>query len=123
MTQDMVPYRKGRKFGNWVPEILRKDWKFEGFTLSDFIYGIRHTKAAINAGMDVEMPVEIFSGRKLQKAIDEGKLSRETIDDIEVKGGKAKLTKIAKHLLAHPSSISGFCQLLNVLRNLILQFR
>jgi HSP20 family protein len=26
MTQDMVPYGRGRKFGNWVPEIFRKDF-------------------------------------------------------------------------------------------------
>jgi len=37
-------------------EILKNDWKFEGFVITDFIWGIRNGKKAVNAGVDIEMP-------------------------------------------------------------------
>ena len=48
-------------------EILRDMWGFEGFTSSDFVFGIRDTKKAIEAGMDVEMPCPIYYQDKLLK--------------------------------------------------------
>ena len=42
-----------------LTEILRDDWGFEGFTISDFIFGVRDGKKAIQAGLDVEMPAPI----------------------------------------------------------------
>ncbi|WP_170311493.1 beta-glucosidase family protein [Vallitalea okinawensis] len=61
-------------------EILRDEWGFEGFTSSDFIFGIRNTKKAIEAGMDVEMPLPIEYHNKLLKAVQDGEVSIETID-------------------------------------------
>lgn len=63
-----------------LTDILRGEWGFEGFTSSDFFFGIRDTKKAIEAGMDVEMPMPIHYQRKLLKAVEEGKVSKDIID-------------------------------------------
>jgi beta-glucosidase len=60
--------------------ILRETWGFEGFTISDFIYGIRDTKKAIEAGLDVEMPMPIHYNKKLLRAVQSGKVSEATVD-------------------------------------------
>ncbi|NJN52755.1 MAG: glycoside hydrolase family 3 protein, partial [Gammaproteobacteria bacterium] len=39
-----------------LSEILRDDWGFKGFVESDWFLGTRSTVAAVNAGMDIEMP-------------------------------------------------------------------
>jgi beta-glucosidase len=61
-------------------DILRDDWGFEGFTISDFVAGVRDTKKAIEAGLDIEMPMPIHYQRNLLKAVEEGRVSEETID-------------------------------------------
>ena len=40
-----------------LTDVLRDDWNFEGFTISDFIMGVRNAEKALKAGMDIEMPI------------------------------------------------------------------
>ena len=61
-------------------DILKKDWAFEGFVISDFVFGIRNGKAA-NAGVDVEMPVTIHFGKGLMKLVRKGEVSESVIDE------------------------------------------
>jgi beta-glucosidase len=63
-----------------LEEVLREDWSFRGFTISDFIYGIRDTAKAIEAGMDVEMPMPVKYQKNLLKAVRSGKVSEKFID-------------------------------------------
>ena len=37
-------------------DVLRDQWGFTGFTISDFLFGVRHAARALRAGMDIEMP-------------------------------------------------------------------
>lgn len=56
--------------GRLLTDILRGDWGFRGFALSDFIFGVYDAGRSIRAGLDVEMPY-VFRyaglGRKLRK--------------------------------------------------------
>ncbi len=61
--------------------ILRDDWGFRGFTISDFVYGIRNTEKAAQAGLDVEMPCIEDYGNKLLEAVRSGRVSEEVIDE------------------------------------------
>ena len=61
-------------------DILKKDWGFEGFVISDFVFGIRNGKAA-NAGVDIEMPVTIHFGKRLMKLVRKGEVSESVIDE------------------------------------------
>lgn len=63
-----------------LTEILREDWGFEGFTISDFIFGVRNGKKAIEAGLDVEMPLPIHYQKNLLKAVQDGEVAESVVD-------------------------------------------
>ncbi len=67
--------------GHLLKTILKEDWGFDGFTISDFIWGVKDTVAAANGGMEIEMPVTIKYGRKLRKAVKRGDVAEKTIDE------------------------------------------
>ena len=63
-----------------LTDILRNDWGFEGFTISDFIFGVRNTKKAIEAGLDVEMPLPIHYQKNLLKAVENGDVAESVVN-------------------------------------------
>ena len=74
-------------------DILRDDWGFKGFVESDWFLGTRSTAAAINAGMDIEMPAGYrFDDEKITEAIAAGELTEETISR---NAGRALYQKVA----------------------------
>ncbi|HEU5236658.1 MAG TPA: glycoside hydrolase family 3 C-terminal domain-containing protein [Pyrinomonadaceae bacterium] len=63
-----------------LKDILKGEWGFEGFVVSD--WGATHsTIDAANNGLDIEMPGDAFFGDKLLAAIKDGKVSQSIIDD------------------------------------------
>jgi beta-glucosidase len=64
-----------------LTEILREEWGFEGFTLSDFLYGIRDGEKALRAGMDVEMPLPVRYQRPLADAVRAGRVPESAVDE------------------------------------------
>ncbi|EWZ95820.1 hypothetical protein NW765_013726 [Fusarium oxysporum] len=62
-----------------IEDILRKEWGYKGIVMSDW-FGTRSTVAAMKAGVDVEMPVPVFRGERLIKAVTSGEISEEVID-------------------------------------------
>lgn len=62
-------------------EVLKGEWDFDGFVISDFFFGIRDTVEACNGGMDIEMPAIKYFGERLKKAVENGFVSMERIDD------------------------------------------
>ncbi len=66
-------------------EILMDKWGFNGFVVSDWIATkpIKSTEACINAGLGLEMPWPMrYKTKSLIKAFNEGKFSKETLDDL-----------------------------------------
>lgn len=63
-----------------MTDILRDMWGFEGFVSSDFVFGIRNAKKAIEAGMDVEMPTPVYYHDKLVKLVKSGEVHESFID-------------------------------------------
>ena len=60
--------------------ILKKDWGFDGFVVSD--WGATHsTVASALAGLDVEMPTGVYWGDALRKAVEAGQVPMATIND------------------------------------------
>ena len=60
--------------------ILKEEWGFEGFVVSDFIFGVRDGKAAALAGLDIEMPFTMHYGRKLERLVRQGLVAEAVID-------------------------------------------
>ena len=63
-----------------LTDILRNDWGFEGFAITDFIFALRDGAKAIKAGMDIEMPIPVHFGNELLSALKEGRITEEDID-------------------------------------------
>lgn len=64
-----------------LTEVLKKEWEFDGFVMSDFGYGIRGTIEPANAGLDLEMNNTQFFGKRLVKAVRDGLVSEDKIND------------------------------------------
>ncbi|KAI1059668.1 hypothetical protein LB506_009017 [Fusarium annulatum] len=62
-----------------IEDILRKEWGYKGIVMSDW-FGTRSTVASMKAGVDVEMPVPVFRGDRLIKAVNSGEVSEEVIN-------------------------------------------
>lgn len=61
-------------------DILKKEWGFDGFVVSD--WGATHsTVASALNGLDVEMPTGIYWGDALRKAVESGQVPMAVIDD------------------------------------------
>jgi beta-glucosidase len=62
-------------------KVLKEEWDFDGFVMSDFIWGVKDTAAGANNGEDLEMCGTIVYGDKLVKAVREGLVPEARIDD------------------------------------------
>jgi beta-glucosidase len=52
-----------------LTDILRSEWGFDGFVMSDFIWGLRDPVGSLPAGLDIEMPFAQQRARALPQAL------------------------------------------------------
>ena len=62
-------------------KVLKEDWGFEGFVISDFAYGIHDGRDAARGGLDIEMPFAQHYGKKLQRLVERGEVPEAVIDE------------------------------------------
>jgi beta-glucosidase len=63
-----------------LQDVLKKDWGFKGFVISDW-GGTHSTEKASAAGLDQEQPMADFFGPKLKAAVEAGQVPMSEIDD------------------------------------------
>jgi len=127
---DGIPCSSNR----WLlTEVLRNEWKFEGFVVSDYnsLIGILHhkhrtthlshfhnvsetpeeaAKLALSAGLDVELPGTCIYGEPLLKAVKNGLISQETVDNAVRRVLKAKfLIGLFDDPLVNPEEAQNIC--------------
>jgi beta-glucosidase len=64
-----------------LTEILKQQWSFQGFVMTDFIFGMRDSKKAALAGQDIEMPFDMIHRQHLKGLVERGEVPVERIDD------------------------------------------
>ncbi len=67
-----------------LQDVLRDDWKFNGFVTSDF-GAVHSTVPSLQAGLDLEMPSGIYFSSKLKEAVQSGQVSESLIDQALVR--------------------------------------
>jgi beta-glucosidase len=82
-----------------LAEILHDEWGFEGFSISDWIFGVRDGAASVAAGLDVEMPYRMRRAGSVPEALADGSLTWEEVDACVVRT-MATLLRFARTLEA-----------------------
>lgn len=63
-----------------LTDVLRDEWGFCGFVISDWIFGIRDAARSLAAGLDVEMPYRMVRAAHLPAALETGAASWSDVD-------------------------------------------
>ena len=62
-------------------DVLKTEWKFPGFVMSDWD-ATHSTVKASHAGLDQEQPLDLFYGAALKKAVESGEVRMAGLDDM-----------------------------------------
>ena len=62
-------------------DILKSEWGFEGFVMSDFIYGVRDGEKGVTGGLDMEMPKRWKFGPGLLRKVKSGVVPESMLDE------------------------------------------
>jgi beta-glucosidase len=92
-----------------LTKVLKEDWSFKGFTISDFIFGVRETETSAKAGLDIEMPATRFYGKNLLKAVEDGAVPEKYIDESAFRIARTvlKFETAPDPLSGYPESLIG----------------
>ncbi len=63
-----------------LTDVLRDEWGFEGFVISDWILGVRDAATSVIAGLDIEMPYRMVRQQHLPAAIEGGDVTWADVD-------------------------------------------
>ena len=86
-----------------LKDVLRDRWGFTGFTISDFLMGVRNAPKALKAGLDIEMPQKLRYA-SLPLDLKRGRVSIGDID-ASVQSVLRGLIKITPRLKRAPASV------------------
>ncbi|MBK5289786.1 MAG: glycoside hydrolase family 3 C-terminal domain-containing protein, partial [Acidimicrobiia bacterium] len=82
-----------------LTDVLRDEWNFRGFVISDWIFGLRDAAPSLSAGLDIEMPYRMVRAQHLAAALDRGEASWADVD--------AAVERIVATLLRFDDVLSG----------------
>lgn len=93
-------------------DVLKGEWGFDGFVMSDFMQGVTDTAGGLNGGCDVEMHFTWkYSQKRVKKALAAGKVTMKEIDEaclriirttLAFEAQRKTLSAVGKELLACP---------------------
>ncbi len=64
-----------------LTDVLKTRWGFQGFVVTDFIFGMRDARKAALAGQDIEMPFGLLFPRDLKGLSERGEVPLQRVDD------------------------------------------
>jgi beta-glucosidase len=86
-----------------LTSVLRDEWGFDGFVISDFVFGLRDAAISLTAGLDVEMPHRMVRQQHLASALEGGDASWDDVNR-SVERVVATLLRFDDILSAQPPS-------------------
>ena len=63
-----------------LTDVLRGEWGFEGFVISDWVFGVREAGPSLAAGLDIEMPARMVRSLHLADALERGEVGWADVD-------------------------------------------
>ena len=78
-------------------DILKEEWGFDGFVISDWFKAVEDEVEAAEGGLDVEMPFPLHFGKKLKKAVKKGIVSEDVITEAATRIIRQKLRFISEN--------------------------
>ncbi|KNY29210.1 beta-glucosidase [Pseudobacteroides cellulosolvens] len=78
-------------------KVLKEEWDFDGFVMSDFYWGVKDTIEAANGGQNIEMAHTQYFGDKLVKAVKDGLVQEEKINDAALRIIRTLLAFASQH--------------------------
>ncbi len=67
-------------------DVLKGEWDFDGFVVSDFFFGLHNTSGGMNAGLDVEMNIRRkYTYGNIKRALKKGRITMEQINEASVR--------------------------------------
>lgn len=82
-----------------IAGVLRGEWGFEGFVISDWIFGLRDAGTSLAAGLDIEMPYRMVRAAGLADALERGEVTWADVD--------AAVTRVVATLLRFDAVLSA----------------
>jgi len=87
-------------------EVLKEEWGYRGFVMSDFFVGVYDGKKAALAGLDLEMPWTVAYGRALVTAVEKGEVPLTLIDEAVLRLLRRKIEYATRpDPMAYPASL------------------
>jgi beta-glucosidase len=87
-------------------EILKEEWGYRGFVMSDFFAGVYDGRKAALAGLDLEMPWTVAYGKKLIAAVEEGEVPVTVVDEAVLRLLRRKIEYATRpDPMAYPPSL------------------
>ena len=89
-------------------EILKEEWGYQGFVMSDFFMGVYDGKKAALAGLDLEMPWTMAYGKTLVAAVEKGEVPLAVVDEAVLRLLRRKIEYATRpDPMAYPASLVG----------------
>lgn len=92
-----------------LTDILRKLWGFNGFVISDWLFGMRDAVKSVQAGLDIEAPFQNRRAQVLRKVIRDGELAVSDITLLCRRILDSQLRHYATRLAVEPQADAIFC--------------
>lgn len=75
-----------------LTDILRNEWGFDGFVMSDWVHCVHNTAQSIKAGLNIEMPMRrYYSQDSIMAAINRGEITWADVDKLVLQVLRKKL--------------------------------
>ena len=90
-------------------DILRDQWGFKKFVMSDFLFGLRDAPLSLKNGLDIEAPFQCQRALHLKGALENGDITNSDVDRACLAILRGQIEDVARRETASPGQDVVFC--------------